>query len=255
MQLEVEFINTGFCSVPEALLMTGGRWTWIRQPFLVGLIRHPTRGNWLIDTGVSPRLGLGWSRLFLALTRLHMIAWKPSVPVSGVLLSHWHLDHVGGLLDFPHLPLMVSRVGFEAAYQIKRPVWLSELWQLIAGYQQGLLPQDISLRTHWLEDLPLVPVSSEFQGRDLFGDGSVMAVPLPGHAAGQHGFWLESIKLFYVADAIGHNKMLEDGIEPRAPQLIADDRTAERETRLKLRRLSSERPDLQIVCCHSPLQY
>lgn len=250
MELRLRFINTGFCRIPEALLLTQGQWRWTKQPIRVGLLQHPSRGTWLIDTGLHPRLNKSWSKLFLLLAGLEMLPFQSPEAISGILLTHWHLDHTGGLLDFPRLPVIASRDGFQATQGRKN--WGADLLRLVRGYDNRLIPKDVEERTHWLEDLPLVAISSEFQGRDLFGDGSVMAVPLPGHAAGQHGFWLESTKLFYVADAIGDNKMLEDGIEPRAPQLIAENRAAERETRLKLRRLVRERPDIKIQCCHSP---
>ncbi len=254
MQLAVEFINTGFCHVPEALVMTQGRWRWIEQPILVGLLHHPSRGTWLIDTGVHPRLARSWSRLFLILVGLKMVSFRVPETISGILLTHWHLDHTAGLQDFPKLPVIASRAGFQAAQGLESSSWLEHLLRLARGYDKRLIPDDISPRTQWLEDLPLLPVSAEFLGRDLFGDGSVMAVPLPGHAAGQHGFWFESVKLFYVADAIGHNKMLDDRVDPRVPLLISEDRVAERETRIKLRRLRAERPDIVVQCCHSPMR-
>jgi N-acyl homoserine lactone hydrolase len=79
------------------------------------VLRHPTHGFFLIDTGVSERLvnepagvGVGWVlRKFAGIQQMQarpntaeIIASQGS-PLKGVILSHIHLDHVSGLPDVP----------------------------------------------------------------------------------------------------------------------------------------------------------
>ena len=227
--------------------MSGATARLIEQPILVGLLTHPQRGTWLIDTGVHPRLRRqGWLlRLFLRLSRTQIPDRPlPVPPLAGIFLSHFHLDHAAGLLDFPELPVATSRQGYDWAL---RPAgWRS-------GWSNSLMPADLARRARWLEDLPPArdgPVS----GGDLFGDGSVLAVSLPGHAVGQHGLLCQTPRgrVFFVADAAGHQAILREQRSQRLPTLIAADLGAERRTRAFLSALVDW---CQLVPSHCPLAY
>ena len=52
---------------------------------------------------------------------------------------------------------------------------------------QLLMPDDFEARGLALEDLPLVECAGLGPAYDVAGDGTLLAVPLPGHAAGQCG--------------------------------------------------------------------
>ena len=71
-RVQLEFFPWGHCRAPGEFIMSGGGWSFMEQPVLVGLLNHPTRGCWLIDTGLHPRLldqGL-LTRAFVWLARL-----------------------------------------------------------------------------------------------------------------------------------------------------------------------------------------
>jgi glyoxylase-like metal-dependent hydrolase (beta-lactamase superfamily II) len=207
----------------------------LRQPILVGVVEHPTAGRWLIDTGAHPRLlAQGWAtRLFLRAARMEVPAGPPPVDkLAGIFLTHFHLDHVAGLLDFPGVPVRAARAGYHAALA----------HGMRQGYCRALIPYDFAGRALWLEDT----------GTDLFGDGSVIAMPLPGHAEGQHGLLCrtQSETVFFVADAVAHRDILLRGASQSLPSLIANNRTAERNTRRSLREHSGP-----IVPAHCPVSY
>ena len=227
--------------------MSGGGWRLLYQPVLVGLLHHPRWGHWLIDTGTHPRLrrqNLS-TRVFLWLAGMKIPEEPLSVPpLSGLFLSHFHLDHGAGLLDFPKTPVVTSRQGYE---------WACRPAGLLSGWSNALMPLDLAHRTSWLEDLPqrqLGPLT----GGDLFGDGSVLAVPLPGHAVGQYGLLCdtEQGRIFFVADAAAHSSVLCPGRQQRLPCLIAPDRRAERRTRQWLSSLSGW---CWCVPSHCPVAY
>ncbi len=218
---------------------------WIRQPVLVGLLIHPVRGTWLLDTGLHPRLwqqGLA-TRLFLYGSQMHL-SESPRPRVEGIFLSHFHLDHGAGLLDFPGVPLATSRAGYE---------WAVTGANLRHGWCRGLMPANLAARTRWLEELPQVQ-NGPVRGGDFFGDGSVLAVPLPGHALGQYGLLCETEqgRIFFVADAAGHSHVLTQGCRQRLPTLIAYNRRAERQTQDFLRSLVGW---CWLVPSHCPLAY
>ena len=62
------------------------------------------------------------------------------------------------------------------------------------GFLRELLPGDVAERLSFAEELRAVELPGAFgafgAARDRFGDGSALAVPLPGHADGHIGLYL-----------------------------------------------------------------
>lgn len=96
--------------------------------------------------------------------------------VGTVVLSHLHGDHIGGLREVSHAELLVSRTEWDT---------LSGSWPELAGVMRrhidlsGLKWRQIELAP--IHDPSLAPFDV---GHDLFGDGSLVIVPTPGHTAG-----------------------------------------------------------------------
>jgi N-acyl homoserine lactone hydrolase len=92
------------------------------------------------------------------------------------VLSHLHGDHIGGLREVPQAELLVSRAEWDT---------LSGSWPDLAGIMRrhielpGLRWRQIDMTP--LHDAALAPFDT---GHDLFGDGSLVLVPTPGHTAG-----------------------------------------------------------------------
>lgn len=212
--------------------MSGGGLRSIRQPVLVGLLEHPRAGCWLLDTGLHPRLSeISWSlRLFTFLARMRIPGGlPPTPPLSGVFLSHFHLDHAAGLHALRPEVLLTSREGYESSRLGS---------ELHLGWHPALWPPGQFERTRWIENLPLKS-DGPVTGFDIFEDGSVLAVPLPGHCHGQYGLLChtEGGRVFFVADAVGHSYVLTRGLKQRMPSWIAADRAAEARTQNWLRNL------------------
>ena len=82
---------------------------------LVHVVRHPTRGVYLIDTGAVTNLdrdpggaGVSWLlRKFMNVDKLHVrngtaaVLARQKAPIAGVFMTHLHLDHVTGLGEVP----------------------------------------------------------------------------------------------------------------------------------------------------------
>ena len=92
--------------------------------------------------------------------------------VSKVILTHLHGDHIDGLKDFPGVPVWVSQREY-SPFQNSNGGFFSKL-----GIQlpEGFSPNLISFQPE--------KVGSFEYSYPLTRDGSVIAVPTPGHTAG-----------------------------------------------------------------------
>jgi N-acyl homoserine lactone hydrolase len=96
--------------------------------------------------------------------------------VSKVVLSHLHGDHIGGLREVSQAEILVSQSEWAT---------LSGPWPELAGVMRRHIElPDLNWRQ--IEPVPIPdPALAPFDtGHDLFGDGSMVLVPTPGHTAG-----------------------------------------------------------------------
>ena len=176
------------------------------------LVRHPA-GDLLIDAGNSSHFNQDvsvypfWLRL-----KLQSLAGqlKPDTPLPDLLrrvaenpaklrwaiLSHVHLDHAGGLMDLPHLTVLLTRdellFANDPDAQAKGYV--------LAAYTKALpKPSAPTLR------FDPEPYEIFDESADLYRDGSVVVVPLRGHTPGSVGIFVNlapTRRFFYVGDSV-----------------------------------------------------
>jgi glyoxylase-like metal-dependent hydrolase (beta-lactamase superfamily II) len=202
--VELTLLTAGHCRGPERVVRRGGGWRTVVLPSLVGVIRHPHAGVILYDTGYTPRFFTETARfpasVYARLTpaccapadtaaaQLRRAGIDPG-DVSLILISHFHADHVGGLRDFPAARFLYFRAALD-------PRWggRGTLRAVRHGFLPGLLPADFAARSDFADDRPAVPLPLDAPGlglgRDLLGDGSLLAVDLSGHVPGQLGLLL-----------------------------------------------------------------
>lgn len=159
------------------------------------LINHPEQGAVLFDvgltTGVAKLLNSG------ALTGLVVTFESPEgrdlvsqlkrdgispAEVRWIILSHLHLDHLGDLTAFPKATVVVSRQEWEDAKR-KRAEKPDPKQFDPAAWEPRL-----KLRFVDLSGEP--PYGAFDHGLDLFADGTVFLVSLPGHTPGNTGAWV-----------------------------------------------------------------
>lgn len=200
-RLGFQWLARGACRHPQAMTIQGGSLCSTEFPAMVGVIRHPEVGVLLFDTG--------YDRAFLEATRPfpeRLYRWAtpvelgdgaqpltdwlaghgaPAGDIAGVILSHFHGDHVAGLNGLPSVPIYCAAAGLE---RVRRG---SRLRRVTQGLLAGLVPADIDARTRFFEDAARIALPSAFapleDGRDILGDGSLIAVELPGHCPGHWG--------------------------------------------------------------------
>lgn len=264
---EVRVLSAGFCQHPEAMTFRGASWRPCCFPNGFALLHHTRHGPILFDTGYSPFLtdemrswpSLLYGRLIPPRFAAHEIARNqlvalgvPPRDVRHIVISHFHADHIAGLRDFPRATLLCKR----AAWRSVRTA--SGLQALVKGFIPGLMPTDTEERIAFVDDrpvLPLPPVLHPFvAGYDLFGDGTVVAVDLPGHAVGQIGAIIDERRtgpIFLVADAAWSMRAIAEETPPPCitTRLLGDTR-AYRATLAKLSSLSHSVPQLRIIPSH-----
>lgn len=265
--IECRIYEAGHCRHPECATRRGAPFSPIAYPALAFLLRHPQRGAILFDTGYSEHFLEATrrlpERLYRMVTPMHLRAGEslqaqlqrdglaPS-EIGHVVLSHLHGDHIGGARDFPGAALICSRAAWEDMRARTR------LGSLKRGLLPRLLPDDFLDRVSWIEDAPLRDLPTALagfgSGHDLLGDGSLLAVALPGHAAGHYGLLFDDpqgVTTFLVADAAWSSQAIREGVPP--PSLVTawlGDTVACRDTLQRLHELSSHAPSVRILPSH-----
>jgi glyoxylase-like metal-dependent hydrolase (beta-lactamase superfamily II) len=249
------FTNTASIRTRARWILQGGRGR-VDLQVRVGLVTHPEFGPVLIDGGYGPPVtkapGRSWAlRAYARMLgpKLHELQSPLALlaahgfdaeDVKLIIVTHLHADHVAYLAEFPNARFVTDG-------------------QVMGALQHGvfneLLPKDfaerqIDLRSYRLTTLPF----DLGQGYDLMGDGSVIGVPLPGHAPGHFGVcFTDEAPLLYAVDT---QWMLAAIHEDRCPgfpaSLIADDRQAAAASVALVRAFAQAGGD--VLLCHDPAQ-
>lgn len=256
------FPTSAVVKAPERLVLAGGRWTRLEIPIRYGLWQHARFGPALIDTGYSPRVTSGGKRsmglkVYNAMLRPRLIEANAPLPqlrglglepadVRRIVLTHFHADHVAGVVDFPNARIIASADAFA---RLSR---MSKLQQLRNAYYPELLPADFAARLTPIEDCPPAELPHGLgRGFDLFGDGSLLAVPLPGHALGHFGLLWPEQSLLYAVDAQWLLQAIMTRRLPRGPaRLIYADETQLVASCEKVRGFALAGG--RVVLCHDP---
>jgi len=262
--LECHILDTGYCDAWEQHVLRGGPRRRFDCHALAALLHHPRHGWLLWDTGYALRL-LDVTRqlpfaLYRRATPLHL---RPALAVAAqlgrwglkpddirrVIISHFHADHIAGLRDFPQATLIAARAAYEDIANRRG------LCALRRGFIPALLPDDFLARATLLPpfDGPALPALGPTH--DLFGDGALLLVALPGHARGQLGALVQSERgrILLAADGSWLTRAIRERRPPaRITNLLVDDPRAVRDTIERLHAFSQACPDVVIVPTHCP---
>jgi glyoxylase-like metal-dependent hydrolase (beta-lactamase superfamily II) len=230
------------------------------------LVRHPA-GDLLIDAGNSSHFAQDvsiypfWLRL-----KLRSLAGElnPEVPLPEMLrragedparvrwaiLSHVHLDHAGGLMDLPRLPVLMTREEIlfanDSAAQAKGYV--------LAAYTKALPnPNAPTLQ------FERKPYETFDESADPYHDGSVVVVPLRGHTPGSVGIFVNlspARRFFYVGDSVDDERGFEDRVAKTLLLRDSDnDPVLANQIVSKLSQLHQTVPGLAIIPAHGRSAY
>ena len=264
--LEWRLYEAGYCTHPEVATVRDGALRACEFPALVARIDHPRHGTVLFDTGYSRHFFRATRAfpecLYRRVTPVHLDAGASLAAqlerdgidadaVPWVVLSHLHGDHVGGLGDFPNAHVALARAALDD--QVGR----SRLGAVRKGLLPTLLDASALARAVYFEDLRTRPLEAPFAdfgaAADLFDDGSVRLVPLPGHAAGHTGLLFADAQgpVFLIADASWCSRGVREGVPP--PAFVTGwlgDTAQYRATLEKLTALHRAAPHVRVVPAH-----
>ncbi len=189
----------------------------IELPVSCVLLRH-AQGNVLFDTGCHPDTLANpegcWGTMAKAMvpigrpqdnviSELATLGLQPD-DIDIVVNSHFHTDHCGCNSFFKRAKVFAHYREIEVA-------------QAPDAVQKGFLPGD------WQHPMPMEAVRGE---HDLFGDGRITLLPLPGHTAGTMGALVSLSRdgrFLLAADAMPLQANLDRELLPRN---TADPQTA-----------------------------
>lgn len=264
--MNVKFITAGFCLHPEFMVKKGGSFKTKKFPATVALIKHPVHGYILYDTGYSLEFYQATQhfpeKLYALITPVDIKKEETIVfqlqqigiaaeDVKHIILSHFHADHIAGCKDFPSAQFYFLNDAYKNIRHLNR------FSALKAGFLKTLLPNDFSRRAHTSEsgDFKKIPqqLAPFYNGWDIFDDGSIVGISLPGHADGHMGLYINGQDHDYllVADACWREDQykLFSPINPLA-YLITHNKKQYTHTLSRLHELYKNNKSLKIVACH-----
>jgi len=242
--MKLNFLAAGRLRMKKSIYVAGADRSEMNDlPVNSALIRHK-QANVLFDTGCHPsvvdHVEERWGPLAkimkplmsgneTLLPSLACVGLEPD-DIDIVVNSHFHPDHCGCNQFFRKATILAHAKEIEAA---KVP------GAEAAGY----------LRAEWDCGQSIEPVNGE---KDLFGDSSVVLVPLPGHTPGSIGALVSLDRdgqFLLASDAVSLRRNLDADTPPRNTQNVED----QLKTFAEVRRI--ERAGATIICGHDDEQW
>lgn len=241
MSITLTPIESGKMTADKGALCEGAQGD-ITFPVCCWVISHP-KGTVLFDTGLHNELKSDKSRLGQTADvfavdiadgkdLVALLAEKQfyADKIDFIVLSHLHFDHCGGTALIPNAKILIQEKEWQSGSDEK----MIEL-----GVYN---PNDFNLG-HTVQQ-----VNGEF---DIFGDGSVVCLPTPGHTAGHQSLRIElaSGPVVLTSDCVYWQQMLEDMSFPP----FGFDQEQQKRSMLNLIKLRNE--GCKLIFGHDALQW
>lgn len=201
----VEPLVAGHVDFPQAAMVSpGGRFLTLKLlrallrpkapnviPVPAFLIRHPSAGAILVDTGLHPSIvSDGRENFGGTANRLGKPTLNPGEDVPSqlrerglnpaelpvVVMTHLHLDHTSAISEFSQSTFVVSEAEWRDAAHGPKPT--------LKGYRRAHFDYAFDYRTVDFDRGGIDSYASFGRAFDLFGDGSIRLAFTPGHSAG-----------------------------------------------------------------------
>lgn len=252
----LSIVNTGRAHTVEALLVPGGSVLHKRAAnFSAFLVKHGSR-YLLFDTGLGRGIDAQYRQDMPVWARLAFGYEKPLHPAADqlaqagigalerVVLSHSHWDHASGVADFPGVRIAVAKEEMQRIEQASAGVgtaWPSQVGDSATVWESLVF-----------SDTPYMGYSRSL---DLFGDGAVVLVPMPGHTPGSVGLFVtvdSGRRYFLIGDVAWTREALAQGAAKFwvAGKLVDGDASGTQQSLEQVQRLMQRDPDLQVIPAH-----
>jgi glyoxylase-like metal-dependent hydrolase (beta-lactamase superfamily II) len=268
-KIRIRIFNTAWVRTRKSLLLAGAKFEPFKVATLFAVIEHPQKGIILFDTGHHTRFYAATEkfpyRIHRILTPCDLKEEENAVnqlkkaginprDVKTIIISHGHADHIPGIVDFPDARIIINKVELDGMCWDHTKHHSVKL--LTNGYLKSLyndcgneiMPVDFSIRgkSHGVFN----------QVVDLWDDGTMYLVDLPGHTKGQMGLYMNDVEsgdIFFVGDAA----YLQDNIRKNIPtsklfQIVYASPKRFIKTLEMLHQLQKSNPDLLMIPSHCP---
>jgi len=225
------------------------------------LIRHPSAGPILVDTGLHPSIATDPQGNFGRIgARVGNPSLEPGADVHAqlrarnldpgeipvVVMTHMHIDHSSAISEFPNATFVLSEVEWEAATVGPKP--------LLNGYRRPHFDYAFDYRTVDFDRAGIDSYSSFGRCFDLFGDGSIRLAYTPGHSAGHVSVIAHlSERDFVIGGDATYTEAQLEGDAPLAPRPF--DAHNYRRSLQELKLFRREFPDAIVTPGHDPSFY
>lgn len=276
--MKVFALQTGYTKVPYGQFYGGLQgWTGIKGfwkfatdkkryilvPIHAYLIEHPQVGRILVDAGINHKQALEHDQYYKGVMRIitdsdeYILPPEQELPVllkrlgykcediQTVILTHMHEDHVGCLNYFPHAKVMVSKSEWESRDK------------KLFGFIRTIYEPSISAVKDWnFVSFSSGRFHSFDSSQDLFGDGSLIMLPTPGHSPGHASLLaqMDGYQLFFAGDSLYTLRHLAvDQVRSITPNREWQERYVD--SILRTQKLRKVLPDMVIVPPHDHTDY
>lgn len=227
------------------------------------LVRHP-KGDVLIDTGFSPNAeaqmnelppasrAFGLQIVSSAKDRKSILdvlksANEPPTQIARIIMTHTHYDHLGG------------------ATQLTAPIYVASAeakWMMEQEAHPTITPPSLvraiepRIRILAYDSGPYLGFS---ESKDIYNDGTIVVVPLPGHTPGSQGIFLKLGKgrVFLIGDAADTLEAAERGL-PKSSLIRANtdfEPELADETTRRVAAFHLAHPEIALVPAHDRVAY
>ncbi|MBE8596180.1 MBL fold metallo-hydrolase [Xenorhabdus sp. BG5] len=262
--VKIRVFEVGYCTHSGCMALKGASLRVCKFPARAWLLAcHDKR--WLLDTGYANHFydhtRSGIIRLYRTVTPVYFDSKDALVmqlkgegiqarDIDGIIISHFHGDHIAGLRDFPQAKFICSGEGWRQTRHLRGIAALRK------AFVRGLVPEDFESRVSFYEGFEASPLPEELSvlGKGYAVPGSqkqILIVPLPGHAAGHLGLCVLTDQgwILLAGDAAWSPTNYRELRGPaKLANLIMDDSRAYYETLNKLHQIDQKQIPIQL--CH-----
>lgn len=258
------WVETSSATMDGALGGAGLRETKVWDSTISSVLVRHADGDVLVDTGFGPNAetqmnelpprtrAFGLQVVAGAKDRKSIIDALATVgespaQVARILITHAHYDHLGGATELSAPIYVASAEATWMAAQAAHPTITPP--SLIAAVEPRL-------KTLTYNSGPYLGFN---QSKDIYGDGTIVVVPLPGHTPGSQGVFLKlgQRRVFLIGDAADTLEAAERGLPKSLPIRTNTDFEPELADMTTKRIFDFHRahPDIAIVPAHDRVAF
>lgn len=251
-EVSLSALPTGSMHSLGAFAWRGGSWRHAIDFGMTGYLIHHPRGDLLVDTGFGREVDAHAKRLPLLMQLT--TTYRKGTPIAaqfdaagydyrqlaGIVLTHAHWDHISGIPDLPGIPVWVD--ADERAF-------------IDSGASMSGLARSLGGLPYHVYDFAGGAYFNFERSDDVWGDGSVVLVPAPGHTPGSVIVFVNlpsGARYALLGDLVWQRQGIELPAERPwiARQLVDEDSAQVRENIERVAAIHRRYPEIHLVPAH-----